>query len=322
VLTDLPTPTTTGRLLAVLSALQARSTWTGPQLAERLGVTVRTIRRDIERLRELGYPIDADLGVAGGYHLGTTGTTLPPLMLDDEEAVALAVCVRSAASDSVSGVAEAAVRALGKLEQTLPPRLRVQVDAISSSTARLPTEGPAADSGVLVALSRACRERDELAVSYRDMRGTVTERRIEPYRLVSAGRRWYLVARDRHHDDWRTFRVDRIERADATGHRFERDEAPDPIEFVQRAITTAPYRYQARVELDAPIDEMAERVPPTVGTLEAIEEGTTLLTTGADNLEFLALHIGLLGTPFRVLEPAELAERVAALAANLAGSRR
>lgn len=313
---------TTGRLLAVLSVLQSGGTWTGPQLADRLGVTVRTVRRDVERLRELGYPVDSDTGVAGGYRFGVGGTRLPPVMLDDEEAVALAVCVRSAAASAAAGAGEVAVRALAKLEQLLPTRLRPQLDALTSATASLPQLAPNVDSGLLVSLSRACRERDILEVHYEDSRGRPTQRRIEPVRLVSTGRRWYLVAFDLGPDDWRTFRADRIAEATVTGHRFTARGGPDPVELVHRAITTAPYRHRARVELAAPAPELAERIPPTVGVVEAIDDNTSVLTLGADDLDLLVVHLGVLGVPFRILEPPELANRVAQVAAHLASNAR
>lgn len=323
---------TTGRLLSLLSVLQSRPVWSGPALATRLGVTVRTVRRDIDRLRGLGYAIESDLGVAGGYRLGAGGAHVPPLMLDDDEAVALALCVRSAAGDSVVGVGDAAGRALAKLEQTMPSRLRSQLAALSMSTERLPGAGDGSvDPEVLVTVSRACRERDVLHLDYRDSGGRQTERRVEPWRVVNAGRRWYLVAYDQrrhapratradpsdHSEHWRTFRLDRIAAASPTGHRFERVDPPDPVQFVQRAISTAPYRYRARIEFDAPLADLAAQIPSTVGVLDAIDDDTTVFTTGADDLDFIALHVARLGLPFRVVEPAALRERLSILADRL-----
>jgi predicted DNA-binding transcriptional regulator YafY len=307
-----------GRLLSVLSALQSRPGWTGPELAERVGVTVRTVRRDVERLRGLGYAIESTVGVSGGYGLAAGGTALPPLMLDEDEAVALAVCLRVAAGDTVAGVAEAAGRALAKVERTLPARLRPQLAAIAASTERLPGHGEPVDGRLLVSVSRACRERDVLRIRYADARGRATERSVEPYRVVHTGRRWYLVARDPQAGEWRTFRLDRVRDGATTGQRFNRHDPPDATAFVREAITTAPYRYRARVSLFAPVSRVAERVPATVGVLEAVDEGTTLLTTGANDLDLLALHIGLLGVGFRVHEPDALRERVAELAHRLA----
>ena len=241
-------------------------------MAEQLGVTVRTVRRDVERLRLLGYPVVATIGSGGGYHLGPGGRAMPPLMLDRDEAVAVAVCLRSAASDSIEGGGEAAVRALGKLEQLLPADVRRQVGTIGTMTERLDPGGHPVDPEVLVTLTRACRDGERLRVRYRDRRQRETERLLEPYRVVSASRRWYLVARDVEHGGWRTWRVDRLGQVEATGHRVELVEPPDAVALVQAALTTAPYQIQVRVELDAPLAAVAEVVPPTVATLTALDE--------------------------------------------------
>jgi predicted DNA-binding transcriptional regulator YafY len=305
---------TTGRLLAVLAALQSRPSWSGPDLARQLGVTVRTVRRDVERLRLLGYPVESETGTHGGYRLGAGGATIPPLMLDADEVFALAVLTRAA---DKHGLGEAAERAIRKLEHTLPASLQRDI-ALTSTVVRVdsPT-GDELDSAVLRAVSAACRASDELAVRYRDRNGMVSERRLLPYRVVSIGRRWYLVARDARKPEWRTWRVDRVESVVPTGHRFVVGDPPDAAALVQRSISTSPYRYQARVELDAPIATMAERVPPTVAVLEAIDEQTTLLTTGADNLDSIVFHIGMLDVDFRVLEPPELRARMHTLATRL-----
>jgi predicted DNA-binding transcriptional regulator YafY len=308
---------TTGRLLEVLSLLQARPHWSGPELAERLGVTVRTVRRDVDRLRGLGYPVLADTGAAGGYRLGTGGRSMPPLMLDRDEAVAVAVCLRSAATDTLAGGGEAAVRALGKLELLLPPTLRRHVGTIGSMTARLGDAGNPVSPDVLVAITRACRDSERLQVRYRDGRGHLTERTIDPFRVVSTARRWYLVARDRDRADWRTFRIDRIEELHATGHRVVIDDPPDPVSFVQASITTAPYLHRARVELAAPLTELADLVPPTVGVLEPVDDATTMLTTGVDNLNLLTYHLLNLGVDFRVMETEAVREHLAGAAERL-----
>jgi predicted DNA-binding transcriptional regulator YafY len=317
---------TTGRLLAVLSALQARPAWTGPQLAVHLDVTVRTVRRDIDRLRQLGYPIDSDTGVTGGYRLGVGGTAVPPLMLDTDEAFALAVWVRAgtdtrsdrenADDESGAGIGEAARRAIGKLEHMLPARLRQQVE-LSSTLIRVQPPIDDVDSSALQVISAACRAHDELAVTYHDRNGRVTERRLHPLRVVSMGRRWYLVARDARLPEWRTWRIDRISDVALSGHRFELTDPPDAVEVVQRAISTSPYRHQARVELHAPAALIARLVPPSVGVIEAIDDETTLLTTGGDDLSLLALHIGLLGVGFRVVEPDDLRVRILEIADRL-----
>ena len=311
---------TTGRLLEVLSLLQARPRWSGPELAGRLGVTVRTVRRDIDRLRGLGYPVLADTGSTGGYRLGTGGRSMPPLMLDRDEAVAVAVCLRSAATDTLAGGGEAAVRALGKLELLLPPTLRRHVGTIGTMTARLGGAGNPVSPDVLVAITRACRDSERLQVRYRDGHGRITERTIDPFRVVSTARRWYLVARDRDRADWRTFRVDRIDALHATGHRVPIEDPPDPVAFVQASITTSPYRHHARVELAAPLAELAERVPPTAGVLEPVDDDTTLLTTGADDLDLLAFHLLSLGVDFHVLETEDVRRHLAAAAERLANA--
>jgi predicted DNA-binding transcriptional regulator YafY len=309
---------TTARLLGVLSALQSGGPWSGPHLATRLGVTVRTVRRDVDRLRQLGYAVESDVGSQGGYRLGAGGAATPPLMLEADEVVALAVCVRAAAGDSVAGVADAAARALAKLEQTLPANARRAVTAVSDSTVRLTATGDAVDPDVLVAVSGACRNRRQVRATYRSRGGRPTERRLEPYRVVNAGRRWYLVAYDLGPHEWRTFRIDRIADVIETGHGVRLLDPPDAATFVGEAITTAPYRWRARVVLDASLEHIAALVPPTVGVLEGIDSTTTRLTTGADDLDMLVVHLGCLGVTFRVVEPDELRHRVAEVAARLA----
>ena len=308
---------TTARLLRLLARLQSGAPAGGPDLAGDLGVTTRTVRRDVERLRALGYSIESEPGPAGGYRVGRGGSSIPPLMLDEDEALAVAVCLRTAAGGTVAGVEDAAARVLARLEQMIPARMRPHVAAVSTATSRLAggTESVARD--VFVDVSRACRERERLSLRYVDSRGRTTERRVEPLGVVNAGRRWYLAARDLDRQDWRTFRMDRIAAADATGHHFERVDPPDPLSLVHEAITIAPYRYRARIELHAPIAELAHRIPPTVGVLEALDDRTTILTTGDDDLYVLALHVGLIGVPFTVLEPDELRARFDDLAALL-----
>jgi predicted DNA-binding transcriptional regulator YafY len=303
---------TSARLLRLLALLQIRPDWTGAELASRLEVTPRTLRRDMQKLRSLGYPVAAAPGVAGGYRLGA-GAALPPLLLDDDEAVAVALSLRTAASHAVTGVAEASARALAKLEQVLPARLRAQATAISQSTVPL-TGGPAVDAETLTTIARACRGRDRLRLRYRGRDGEPGERVLEPHRLVQAGYRWYLVARDIARDEWRTYRVDRMESVAMTGVRFVPRDPPDAAAFVAHAVTTAPYRYQARVLVHAPLADIAAVLPPTVGTLEAAGDTDCLLTTGADSLNALALHLGHLDREFTVLAPPELIERVQALA--------
>jgi len=310
---------TSARLLRLLSLLQARPEWSGAELAGRLGVTDRTLRRDVTKLRGLGYPVAAAPGVAGGYRLGA-GARMPPLLLDDDEAVAVALSLRTAAAHSVAGVGEASVRALAKLEQVLPSRLRERAAAIAQATVPLAGPGPALDAEALTTIARACSNHERLQFGYRSRDGDLTTRRTEPHRLVQAGYRWYLVARDVERDAWRTFRADRIETPLLTGVRFVPVDPPDAAAFVARAVTTAPYRYQARILLHAPAAAVAEHVPPSVGVLEPAAVDRTILTAGSDSLDGLAFHVAMLDCDFTVLAPRELADRLARLAARLAAA--
>lgn len=305
---------TSARLLRLLSLLEARPEWAGTELASRLEITPRTVRRDVAKLRSLGYPVHAAPGVAGGYRLGA-GAALPPLLLDDDEAVAVALSLRTAASHAVRGVGEASVRALAKLEQVLPPRLRERAAAIGAVTVPLTGPGPVVDADVLTTLARACRNLERLEFGYRPGHdGELTRRRAEPHRLVQAGYRWYLVARDLDRDNWRTFRADRIEAPHLTGARFVPRDPPDAAAFVARSVTTSPYRYQARVVVAAPVEVVAGLVPPTTGVVEPHPAGGCVLTAGSDSLDAIAFHLAELGHDFTVLEPPELVERVRALA--------
>jgi predicted DNA-binding transcriptional regulator YafY len=307
---------TSARLLRLLSLLQVRPDWAGADLAARLEVTPRTLRRDMQKLRSLGYPVHATPGVAGGYRLGA-GAALPPLLLDDDEAVAVALSLRTAASHAVTGVAEASARALAKLEQVLPARLRGRAAAIGAATVPLTGAEPEVSAETLTTLARACRGREQMTFDYRPREGASRERRVEPHRLVQAGYRWYLVARDVDRADWRTFRLDRISEPRLTGVRFVPVDPPDAAAFVARAISTAPYRYQARVLLYAPLAEIAAELAPTLATVEPAGPDTCLLVTGNDSLDALTFHLALLGCDFTVLEPPELIEHVRAMVGRL-----
>jgi len=307
---------TSARLLRLLSLLQVRPEWAGDDLAQRLEVTPRTVRRDVAKLRSLGYPVHAAPGVLGGYRLGA-GASLPPLLLDDDEAVAVALSLRTSATHAVSGVGEASVRALAKLEQVLPGRLRERAAAIGQMIVPLTGPGPTVDAAILTALARACRGSERLEFGYRDRDGETTARRVEPHRLVQAGYRWYLVAKDIDRDDWRTFRADRIEAPGLTGIKFVLADPPDAAAFVARAVTTAPYRYQARILVRAPADVIAERLPPTVGVIEPADGESCVLVIGSDSLDALVFHTALLDCDFAVLAPPELASRLSTLADRL-----
>ena len=309
---------TSARLLRLLSLLQTRPSWSGAELADRLGMSDRTIRRDIERLRDLGYPVHAARGVAG-YRLGA-GAALPPLLLDDDEAVAVAVGLRTAAA-GIRGIEEASLGALAKLEQLLPSRLRRRVNAVQASTLPISGDGagPRVDPAVLAMLAGACRDRERLHVAYLDHHGSLGRRAVEPYRLVSWGRRWYLVAWDLDREGWRILRIDRVEPTTVTptGQRFTPRELPeggDLAAYVSRRVSAAAWRYHARVRVHAPAEEIRRRIPAAAGVVEAVDEGTCLLRTGANTLETLAVYLGMLGADFRADEPPELVAHLRDLA--------
>ena len=307
---------TTERVLRLLALLPRRPSWTATELAAELGVTDRSVRRDVERLRALGYPVHASAGVGGGYQLGA-GTRLPPLLLDDEEAIATAVSLRLAAGGTVAGAGEAALRALAKLDQVMPPRLRAEVRAVHGATDTLLGPGVEIDAELLVTLARACRDAVRVRFSYVGRDGVSGERTVEPVRMVATNRRWYLMAWDLDRDDWRTFRLDRMRDVAATTWRFRPREHPDPATYVQRAVTEAPYRYTARVRLHARPDQIREQVPPQVGRVEDDGDGWCVLIAGGDNLDWLAVHVAGLGFDAEVLEPPELRKAAAMLARRL-----
>jgi predicted DNA-binding transcriptional regulator YafY len=307
---------TSARLLRLLSLFQAQRYWSGADLAHRLDVTARTLRRDVDRLRSLGYPVHSTSGTAGGYQLGA-GAHLPPLLLDDDEAVAVALGLQTSASGSVAGMEEASVRALLKLEQVLPPRLRRRVAALHGFVVPLRRQGrPTVDAERLSWIAGACRDCEGIRFEYQDRAGAPSTRAVEPHRLVHTGYRWYLVAWDLARQDWRTFRIDRIEGKLKTSTRFKPRKPPegDFAAFVSKSLASVPYRYRARITVQAPVETIAKRVPPSAGVVEAIDADSCLLHTSSDSLEWLAIHLMLLGTDFHVHEPAELFEHVRALA--------
>jgi predicted DNA-binding transcriptional regulator YafY len=310
--------TTPSRLLELLSLLQARRDWRGGELAERLAVSGRTLRRDVERLRELGYPVESVTGPAGGYRL-RAGTAMPPLLLDDEEAVAIAVGLRTAARASVTGIEETALRALVKLEQVLPNHLRRRVGALGSATIAPAPSGPTVDPQDLTVIAAACRDYERLRFAYRSRDGDATRREVEPHSLVNLGRRWYLVGWDRGRENWRTFRVDRLERPATTGVVFAPRKLParDAGAYVAESIRAAPHRFEARLTLRAPAGEIASRVPSHWGTLEPIDATSCEYRTGDDDLGWLAVRIAMLGVDFDVHEPPELSEHLHELAERL-----
>jgi predicted DNA-binding transcriptional regulator YafY len=296
---------TTERVLSLLGLLQQRPVWTGPELAERLGVTTRSVRRDVERLRALGYPVQATQGVGGGYQLGR-GRGLPPLLLDDAEAVAVAVSLRMAAGGTVSGASEAALRTLAKLDQVMPPRLRSEVRAIHEATQTLDRGEATVDGDALLRLARAVRDTVRVRFGYEARDGATTERTVEPVGLVATGRRWYLMAYDVDRDDWRTFRLDRMSSVEPTTWRFAERDHEDPAAYVQRSVASSAYRFSARIRVHAPLREVADRTSVRSVVLSAVDDHTTLLEAGSETLLGLAFHLSFLGWEYDVEEPAEL----------------
>jgi predicted DNA-binding transcriptional regulator YafY len=298
---------TPARLLSLLSLLQTPREWPGSELAERLGVTTRTIRRDIDRLRELGYPVQASMGAVGGYRLAA-GKAMPPLLLEDEEAVAIAVGLRSAAVSAVSGIEEAAVRALAKLEQVLPSRLRRRVATLGAATVPLLGGGPAVDAEVLVVLAGAAAAGERLRFDYQAGDGARTRRLVEPHRLVATGRRWYLVAFDNDRDDWRIFRVDRLTGPRATGVRVapRRPPAEDAAAYVSRSLRLHAETLSAVAVLELPAAEAVRRFGGSPVRVEALDERRCRVHTAGDSVEWVAVRLLALGCEFRVEEPAEL----------------
>lgn len=309
---------TTGRVLQLLGLLQARRVWTGDELAQRLSVTTRSVRRDVERLRELGYPVAASKGHGGGYRLGA-GAALPPLLPDPDEAVAMAVSLRLAASGSVAGVGESALRTLSKLDQVMPARLRSQVAAVHDATVMLAPEATDSlvDPDMLMTLARACRDHEHVGVDYTDRSGKATRRRLEPYQLVTTGRRWYLLAHDRDRTDWRSLRLDRMSTVRAMGSTFVPRPAPDAREYVRHSINTAPYRYVARVRYQLPASVVAQHFSPQSATIEPDGADACVLTAGGDDPEAVVLYLARVGDAFEVLEPPEVRDAARAVGQRL-----
>ncbi|MDX6742264.1 helix-turn-helix transcriptional regulator [Actinocorallia sp. A-T 12471] len=322
---------TSARLLALLSLLQSRPDWPGRELAERLGVSTRTIRNDVERLRGLGYPVDATRGAAGFYRLGA-GAKLPPLLLDDEEAVAVAIGLRAGAG--VGGIEESSARALAKLEQVLPHRLRRKVVALHEATSRAPENlntdaaDPETDAAVLTTVAAAIRDRVRLRFDYAASAEPVPgeppsataappgRRVVEPYRLVSWRRRWYLVARDPASGAWSAYRADWMTPlSPATDRRFDPVPLPggDYTAFVLRDVAVTGWKVNARITVLAPAEAVLARINAAVGVVESVDADTCVLVTGADSVETIAAYIGMLGLDFRVTSPPELSAAVAAL---------
>ncbi|MEV4479264.1 helix-turn-helix transcriptional regulator [Micromonospora coxensis] len=308
---------TPGRLLRLLSLLQTPREWPGSELAERLAVSPRTIRRDVDRLRDLGYPVQASLGVTGGYRL-VAGAAMPPLLLDDEEAVAVAVGLRTAARQAVSGIEEAALRALTKLEQVLPSRLRHRVRNLTTATVSMAPFGAPdpVDPELLTTLAAAITGRQRVRFGYRGHDGARSRRHVDPYRLVSAGRRWYLVGHDNDRDDWRIYRVDRIDGATNTGARTVPRQlpAPDAATYVHDKLFRLAPTYRAVATVHAPVEQVRGRLGDAA--LEPVDAHTCRLVSYADTLDWLAFRLTTLGCAVEVHEPPELRAHLRELGAR------
>ena len=312
----------TGRALQLLSLLQTHRLWQGAELAARLEVTERTVRRDIDRLRDLGYPVDATTGTEGGYRLAT-GAHLPPLVFDDDEAVAVAVGLRSAAGAAISGMDESSLRALTKIEQLLPNRLRRQVSALhtSISSTQWATDSDVIDPEALSVLAVACRDREEVRFAYQRRDGQTSQRLVEPHQLVTASRRWYLVAWDQHRHEWRTFRLDRLQEPRLAGRHFTQRDIPggDAASFLSTTLGSPPHRDQATIEIGAPFADAEDVLQWVDHTIEKIEAESCLVQIRSEDLGRLAMTVArvALTVPVEVIEPAELADAVKHLADHL-----
>jgi predicted DNA-binding transcriptional regulator YafY len=297
-------PTST-RLLRLLSLLQSRRHWSGRDLSERLEIDQRTVRRDVDRLRELGYPVQAFSGHGGGYQLGA-GSSMPPVLLSDDEAVAVAVALRAAAG-SVAKMEETSIGLLAKLDQVLPARLRKRASALHSVTITLPGSDTAPAVDVLTRIAAACRDNLKLKLSYKDRAGKPTMRNLEPMRLAHTGRRWYLVAWDLDREDWRTFRVDRVQQVAAVGTQFVPRKFPgDIVAYVSQAIRYAAYAHRVRLKLKGAHDVLCKQVSPWCGRLERLDDEHCTLDMGADSMEMLVTMMVMVGMEFEMLDSHEL----------------
>jgi predicted DNA-binding transcriptional regulator YafY len=310
------------RMMRLLSLLQTHRYWPGSELAERLDVSVRTLRRDVDRLRELGYPVRAQRGVDGGYQLAA-GAALPPLVLDDDEAVALAVGLQTAAQAPVAGLAEASVGALAKVAQVMPPRVRRRVEALRAMTVTSAWSGggPSVDAATLTAVAQACRDTERLRFAYSSASGTRTSREVEPARLVALGRRWYLVAYDLGRQGWRSFRLDRLERPEPTGARFRPRElpAPDAAAFVRAGLENLPVTYVVEVDVEAPADDVRRRLGAWA-TVQRLDERRCRARMSSDALVWPAMALAGLDAEFTVVGPPEMVTHLREVAGRLTRS--
>jgi predicted DNA-binding transcriptional regulator YafY len=316
---------TSARLLSLLSLLQTPREWPGPELARRLEVTTRTVRNDVERLRRMGYPVAATRGAIGGYRL-SAGAAMPPLLLEDDEAVAVAVSLRTATGGAVEGLEETALRALTKLQQVLPPRLGRRVDALQSHTVRVSGHGrgPRVEGKLLAFIAATARDREIMRFRYSDFSRTGTERRVEPYRLVNWGRRWYLVAFDLERADWRTFRVDRIAEPRSIGHRFALRALPadDIAAYVAANTRQVQMKVRGRVIVHAPAQEVAARMGSWSGSIEPQGPDRCLMQLGGRSVDDIAFWLGVLEADFEVVDSPELTAAVRRIADRYARAAR
>jgi predicted DNA-binding transcriptional regulator YafY len=302
-------PDPAARLLALLSLLQTPREWPSSELAQRLGVTDRTVRRDVERLRGLGYPVEASMGVYGGYRLAA-GAAMPPLLLEDDEAVTLAIALRLTAGQPVAGLEESAVRALTKVLQVMPARLRHRAKAVATATVSATPPDGVIDPETLTALAAAAANGERVRFGYADWQGRTTTRHVEPVRLVALSRRWYLVAFDVERTGWRTFRADRIAEPHATGCRAAHRELPggDVDTYLAEARAAMAPVVRGDVILYLSLVDAEARLRDSLGDgrIEASAYGRTRWRTQADTVPWLASQILHLGCEFEVLGPPEL----------------
>lgn len=310
--------TTATRVLRLLSLLQARREWSGAELSERLEVDVRTIRRDANRLRELGYVIESAAGPGGGYRLAA-GTTTPPLLLDDNEAITVALALGAAAS-TLGNLSDSALSVLAKLDQLLPARLRRKWSAVTNVTMSLAGSTVPVDVKQLASLATACRDERRVKFKYGDARQRVTVRDVEPARLAHTGRVWYLIAWDVQREAWRTFRLDRIDTSTPIvfGPKFTPRAPQESFDILlARAIHAAPHRYVAKLRLAMAVNEAKRHVPAAYGLLEAESDATSILTIGGHTYEGIAISLLHFGLDFELMEPPGLAETLRILGQRL-----
>ncbi|MEM7092745.1 MAG: YafY family protein [Actinomycetota bacterium] len=295
------------RMLELLGLLQRRHRWSGEELAERLGVSRRTLRRDIDRLRELGYPVESDRGVDGGYQLGA-GTKLPPLLLSDDEAVAIAIGLRTAANQPVDGLAEPSMGALVKVGQLLSGPLQHRVEALTGAIEAAPSlAANTVALSTLTTLARATRDAERVRFEYRGFDGGESHRHVEPHHVVPLNRYWYLIAWDLVRDDWRTFRLDRVENPVTTCRTFEPRilPAPDPATHIRETISSLKSVYDVELVIRVPLAEVGRHIGPW-GAASAVDPRTTRIEMHIPDLAWAVLMLAITNAEIVSIEPPEL----------------